>query len=164
MNGATISELASYAPVSIEELSDLANLGGNIIKDYGERLVKNIKSYVQQENLQSYVDKARASTRKRKIEKTEEKSLNESSNRVNDGALKKNNNKRQKQNATTSNGNGDRDMNNNAFASYKNKDDVEEFDEFDTDIDFSQIELPPEHQLTVPSANNNKSRYFSLKN
>jgi len=161
MNGATISELASYAPVSIEELSDLANLGENILKEYGERIVKNIKSYVQQENLQSYVDKARASTRKRKIEKTEEKSLNESSNRVNDGASKRNNNKRQKQNVTTSNGNGGRDMNNNAFASYKNKDDVEEFDEFDTDIDFSQIELPPEHQQTVPSANNNKSRYFS---
>lgn len=40
----------------MEELKALGILGENVEKEYGERLVKNIKAYVNQENLQHYLD------------------------------------------------------------------------------------------------------------
>ena len=57
MSNNAMSQLASEVPTSIEELSILGALGENVIKEYGERLVKNIKAYIDQENLQVHLEK-----------------------------------------------------------------------------------------------------------
>ena len=44
----------------MEELSDLRILGENVINDYGERLVRNISSFVQQEKLEKYLERRAA--------------------------------------------------------------------------------------------------------
>ena len=57
MNGETMTTLASQAPMTVEELHFIGGLGENVIKEYGERLVKNIKAFVQFENLHEYIAK-----------------------------------------------------------------------------------------------------------
>ena len=57
MSNSAMTTFASKVPTSIEQLSALGILGENVQKEYGERLVKNIKAYVNQENLQHYLDK-----------------------------------------------------------------------------------------------------------
>lgn len=49
----------------MEELHDLGILGENKEKEYGERLVKNITSFVQMNNLGEYID--RHASKRRKI-------------------------------------------------------------------------------------------------
>lgn len=57
MNGATMTAVASQVPTTVEELHSISGLGENVIKEYGERLVKNIKAFVELEGLQEYLDK-----------------------------------------------------------------------------------------------------------
>ena len=116
-----MSQLASDVPTSIEELSALGILGENVQKEYGERLVKNIKTYVEQEKLQHYLDKHQG--RKRKLSTSE----NVSRNITSASSAKK--------------------------AMTKNVVPVQNDDEFDIGIDFSQIEMP-----VAPVQN--KSSYF----
>ena len=56
MSNSAMTTFASQVPTSMEELSALGILGENVVKEYGERLVKNIRAYVNQENLQHYLD------------------------------------------------------------------------------------------------------------
>ena len=60
MNNAAMTTIASQVPTSMEELSDLRILGENVINDYGERLVRNISSFVQQEKLEKYLERRAA--------------------------------------------------------------------------------------------------------
>ena len=60
MNNAAMTTIAAQVPTSMEELSDLGILGENVINDYGERLVRNISSFVQQEKLEKYLERRAA--------------------------------------------------------------------------------------------------------
>ena len=60
MNNAAMTIIAAQVPTSMEELSDLRILGENVINDYGERLVRNISSFVQQEKLEKYLERRAA--------------------------------------------------------------------------------------------------------
>ena len=60
MNNAAMTTIATQVPTSMEELSDLRILGENVINDYGERLVRNISSFVQQEKLEKYLERRAA--------------------------------------------------------------------------------------------------------
>jgi len=57
MSNNAMSILSKQVPTSMGELSALGILGENVEKEYGERLVKNIKSFINQEDLQHYLDK-----------------------------------------------------------------------------------------------------------
>ena len=60
MNNSAMTTIAAQVPTSMEELSDLGILGENVINDYGERLVRNISSFVQQEKLEKYLERRAA--------------------------------------------------------------------------------------------------------
>lgn len=47
--------IAAESPTTIEELAE-CGLPENIVKDYGERLLKNINAYIGSNNLRSYID------------------------------------------------------------------------------------------------------------
>jgi len=47
--------IANEVPTTMEELAD-CELPQNVIKQYGERLIKNVNAFVEQENLQRYID------------------------------------------------------------------------------------------------------------
>ncbi len=55
MSNNAISAIAEQIPLTIEELSELGVLGENVVKEYGERLIKNINAFVEQNALQVYV-------------------------------------------------------------------------------------------------------------
>jgi len=57
MNSTAMSTIATRVPTTMEELSAVGALGENVEKEYGERLVKNIKAFVVMEKLQSYLKK-----------------------------------------------------------------------------------------------------------
>jgi ribonuclease D len=57
MTGKAMSTVASQAPTTLEDLNAVGVLGENVVKEYGERLVKNIKAFVELENLQKYIDR-----------------------------------------------------------------------------------------------------------
>jgi len=57
MNGQTMAAVASQVPTTVEDLHSIGGLGENVIKEYGERLVKNVKAFVELEELQEYLDK-----------------------------------------------------------------------------------------------------------
>ena len=65
MGNEKMGDVANNAPTSMGELSD-CNLPQNIIKQYGERLVKNISTYVSQQSLEKYIE-----NRPKKKQKTE---------------------------------------------------------------------------------------------
>ncbi len=54
MNASAMATIASQVPLSIDELNDLAVLGENVVKEYGDRLIRNINAFVDQNNLQKY--------------------------------------------------------------------------------------------------------------
>jgi ribonuclease D len=70
MTGKAMSTVASQAPTTLEDLNAVGVLGENVVKEYGERLVKNIKAFVELENLQKYIDR-RPPKRPRRDESTE---------------------------------------------------------------------------------------------
>lgn len=49
--------IASQVPTTVDELFSISGLGENVIKEYGERLVKNINAFVELGGLQEYLDK-----------------------------------------------------------------------------------------------------------
>jgi ribonuclease D len=57
MTGKAMSTVAAQAPTNLEDLNEVGVLGENVVKEYGERLVKNIKAFVELENLQKYIDR-----------------------------------------------------------------------------------------------------------
>lgn len=54
MTNTAVARVSRQVPTTIEELSD-CGLEQNVIRDYGERLVKSIKRYVEKEDLQQYL-------------------------------------------------------------------------------------------------------------
>lgn len=57
MSSETILAVASQVPTTVQELHSISGLSENLIKEYGERLVKNINAFIAQEGLQKYLDK-----------------------------------------------------------------------------------------------------------
>ena len=55
MSNGAMNTIASKVPLSLDELNDLGVLGENVVKEYGERLVKNINSFVEQNDLKKYM-------------------------------------------------------------------------------------------------------------
>jgi len=52
INDKTITALASQVPMSVNELSSLEK---NVVKEYGDRLLKNIRAFIEQEKLHDYL-------------------------------------------------------------------------------------------------------------
>jgi len=67
MNQHAMVTIASQVPLSIDELNDLAVIGENVVKEYGDRLIKNINAFVEQNQLEKYI-----SGKSRKRQKGEE--------------------------------------------------------------------------------------------
>lgn len=57
MSNPTLLAVASQVPTTVDELYHISGLGESVIKEYGERLVKNINAFVELEGLQEYLDK-----------------------------------------------------------------------------------------------------------
>eukprot|EP00934_Nitzschia_sp_Nitz4_P008470 Nitzschia sp. Nitz4//scaffold102_size76354//38618//42311//NITZ4_005634-RA/size76354-processed-gene-0.40-mRNA-1//-1//CDS//3329532255//8460//frame0 len=55
LNDQTTKLIAAYAPTSIEDLASIGIVAEQILKEYGERLVKVITKFVKDRNLQEYV-------------------------------------------------------------------------------------------------------------
>jgi len=66
MSSRALNTISTQVPTSLEELSELGILGENVVKEYGERLIKNINAFVENQHLQKYIDKHRASVAKAK--------------------------------------------------------------------------------------------------
>lgn len=78
MNNTAMSTIAAQVPLSINELNSLGVLGENVVKEYGDRLIKNINSFVQQNELEKYMnarDAKRQKTGDVTISPNQEKSL-----------------------------------------------------------------------------------------
>ena len=101
MKPESIKKIAWTVPTTNEELTGLGVLGENIIKEYGERLLRAIYNFVEKEELVELVSQKQPA-KKVKV--------------VASGAKL---NTRPKANVH-----------------------VESFDEFDTDVDFSAIDIP----------------------
>lgn len=54
MNNKAMGTIASQVPLTIEELNDLGIIGENVVKEYGDRLIKNLNAFIEQNNLQKY--------------------------------------------------------------------------------------------------------------
>eukprot|EP00546_Thalassionema_frauenfeldii_P019421 CAMPEP_0178902928 /NCGR_PEP_ID=MMETSP0786-20121207/4877_1 /TAXON_ID=186022 /ORGANISM="Thalassionema frauenfeldii, Strain CCMP 1798" /LENGTH=1176 /DNA_ID=CAMNT_0020574249 /DNA_START=92 /DNA_END=3623 /DNA_ORIENTATION=+ len=57
MKHESIRTIAGQVPTTVEELTSLGVLGENIIKEYGDRLLKQINNYVTNEKLQDFLKK-----------------------------------------------------------------------------------------------------------
>mmetsp|Transcript_23601 Transcript_23601/g.29742 ORF Transcript_23601/g.29742 Transcript_23601/m.29742 type:complete len:117 (+) Transcript_23601:1-351(+) len=57
MNHDAMNELAANVPTSIQELTDLAVLGENVVKEYGNRIVGGIRNYIETNKLEKYIEK-----------------------------------------------------------------------------------------------------------
>jgi len=68
MNNKAMGTIASQVPTSVEELNDLGVLGENVVKEYGERLIKNINTFIDQNKLQKYMQGKE--NKRRKVEET----------------------------------------------------------------------------------------------
>jgi uncharacterized protein YuzB (UPF0349 family) len=55
MSNNALSTIAETVPLTIHELSELEVLSENVMKEYGERLIKNIKAFIEQNALQVYL-------------------------------------------------------------------------------------------------------------
>lgn len=93
------------------ELSGLGVLGENVVNEYGERLVKNINSFIATEGLQQYIDKRPAKR------------------------IKPSDSKDKKPNGSVA-------ITRNAATVSMFHNSSDDFDEFDTGIDFGAISLP----------------------
>ena len=55
MGNQKMANVATLVPTTLDELAD-CELPQNVQKQYGERLIKNINAYIEQEKLQKYVE------------------------------------------------------------------------------------------------------------
>ena len=60
-----------------KELAELGVLGENVVKEYGERLIKNINAFIQQEKLQKYLEHRKSKRTKSAKGSGKENSQNE---------------------------------------------------------------------------------------
>jgi hypothetical protein len=122
MSNSAMTTFAAEVPTTMEDLTALGILGENIEKVYGERLVKNINAYVQQEKLEKYMEGRVAKRRKLDVPTASVLERNAtpatSSSAYNNGGNK----------------NASKTQNFESFGFNE--------DEFDVDIDFSSIDIP----------------------
>lgn len=57
LNAGEMRSIAAQAPTSVDDLKSLQLLGDKKVADYGARIVKMVKAYVENQNLQSYLAK-----------------------------------------------------------------------------------------------------------
>jgi len=74
MSNTAMGTIASQVPLSVEELNDLSVLGENVVKEYGDRLIKNINSFVTQNNLQKYTRNKRCKVDTGEVQKAPQSS------------------------------------------------------------------------------------------
>ena len=55
MSNVKMANVASECPTTMEELAD-CELPQNVVKQYGERLLKSINSFIEQSKLQKYIE------------------------------------------------------------------------------------------------------------
>ena len=76
MNNTAMSTIAAQVPLSINELNSLGVLGENVVKEYGDRLIKNINAFVEQNKLEKYMNARDAKRQKTgEINPIQEKSI-----------------------------------------------------------------------------------------
>ena len=63
LTGEDIKTIASSAPTSIDELTTLGILGEKKVEEYGARIVKKIKLYVEKEELEHHLASKRTTKR-----------------------------------------------------------------------------------------------------
>ena len=54
MTTSMMEDIASKVPTTLGELA-MCGISRNVVQDYGERIIKNIKSFIVQENLQKFI-------------------------------------------------------------------------------------------------------------
>lgn len=82
MKQEAMNEIAAKVPMSTDELNDLGVVGENVAAEYGDRVIRMIRSFIEQNNLQKYTD-AKPKTKKQKIiHSTENKSYESGGNGV----------------------------------------------------------------------------------
>ena len=57
MSGDVIKTAAVHAPTTLEELSSMGVLGESKVKEYGKRLVVQVVQFINDNNLQEYIDR-----------------------------------------------------------------------------------------------------------
>eukprot|EP00547_Thalassionema_nitzschioides_P005472 CAMPEP_0194204474 /NCGR_PEP_ID=MMETSP0156-20130528/3983_1 /TAXON_ID=33649 /ORGANISM="Thalassionema nitzschioides, Strain L26-B" /LENGTH=1111 /DNA_ID=CAMNT_0038930501 /DNA_START=141 /DNA_END=3476 /DNA_ORIENTATION=+ len=67
MKHESIRTIAGQVPTTVEELTSLGVLGENIIKEYGDRLLKQINNYIANENLVDYLKKKPGQPKKARL-------------------------------------------------------------------------------------------------
>ena len=55
MSNNAMGTIAAQVPLTVEELSELGVLGENVVIEYGDRLIKNINSFIEQNALEIYI-------------------------------------------------------------------------------------------------------------
>jgi len=132
MNNTAMGTIASQVPRSIQELNDLGVLGENVIKEYGDRLIKSINAFLNQNELMKYIEE-----RPLKRQRTD-----------NSGKVLSN------QTSVNSN-----QMLSNPY-DFNSDLKVAEEANFDVGIDFSSIELPMPSNSCISRKQEPKSPYF----
>lgn len=80
MSSQEMSIVANQAPTSLDELADCDCFCTQIVQmQYGERLIKNINAYIEQEKLQQYIQDRQQQQKKQKHSKEEDTSSSSSS-------------------------------------------------------------------------------------
>jgi len=69
MNNKAMGTIAAQVPLSIDELNDIGVIGENVVKEYGERLIKNLNAFIEQNGLEKYV-KGKENKRRKLVEDT----------------------------------------------------------------------------------------------
>ena len=70
MSNANMKKIAEHVPTSMEDLKGMGILGENIVKEYGERIVKVVQTFVANNDLQSYLNRRPAKRAKTSVEET----------------------------------------------------------------------------------------------
>jgi superfamily II DNA helicase RecQ len=73
LSNESMKTIAAQAPMSIDELNALGVVGENIIKEYGERIVRAVQSFVTQQGLEEYIN--RRPTKRAKVVSEESNDL-----------------------------------------------------------------------------------------
>lgn len=130
--------IAAQAPMTTDDLQDLGVLGENIVKEYGDRLVKVISNFVVEHNLEELVETKTAANRPKKRLK------------IDSSSTSNNNNNNNKKTAGA------------AAAAGAKKDEFDCYD--DKDIDFHSIMIPGEEDEYDNSNNNTTGTSTATKN
>jgi hypothetical protein len=126
-----IRNIAASVPTSVEDLSESGVLGDQKLKEYGERLVKQIKKFVEDNQLEDFLSK-------RPLKRAKIVSEQHGPSSTSSGPKKKHSSTAKKTSSTI-------------VIELDDDDD----DEFAADIDFSAIDLP-----SGSSSSKAKSPYF----